>query len=246
MKPLRPPQSLGIVAVLVLMLMASLSIVRAGNTLGVEFDVVGEPSVDCGGEAILTVAMYGNSSSVGTTLKIGANTYGSTPGSISVSTYAEQTFTFSFPKQSGTVVFEFYGNDYGNEATPQLLAAVTVDCDKSETKSSDGRFCFAPGEAKAAVYGFKDGENYGVEIWAIDENSKGQRVIRMTASEIDKKTVKGQRTLLNSSIFNSVKLYRLEDGRFQINVGPVGERKVHVCVFNTIPPTAIEKYTLSY
>jgi len=230
-----------------LMLIASLSVVRAGFTV-VSFDVIGRPSVDCAGTASITVQISGYSESVGTELQIGSDFYTSSPESIEVVEGTQQEFSFSFPEQSGIVEFVFLGRDYANEAEPALLTTVTVNCDsgESEEEPSDNRFCFAPGEARAAVYGFKDGDNYGIEIWAIDENSDGQRVIRMTASEIDEKTVEGERTLLNSSIFSAVKLYRLEDGRFQINVGPAGERKVHVCIFNTIPPTDIEKSTLSY
>lgn len=237
------------VVLLGVLLMASLGMVRAGGEgQGVDFDVIGSPSVDCTGQASITVQMFGFSESVGTELQIDSDFYTSSPESVEVSEGNQQEFSFSFPEQSGTVAFVFWGRDYSNEAPPELLTTVTVNCDsgESEEEATDDRFCFEPGEARAAIYGFKDGENYGIEIWAIDENSNGQRVIRMTASEIDDKTIEGERTLLNSSIFSSVKLYRLEDGRFQINVGPAGERKMHVCIFNAIPPTDIEKYTLSY
>lgn len=209
------------------------------------FAVIGV-NATCSGGASITLDIMGYGNFTVTASVSGVGQYDS--ASIFINEGGTETFTVSYPELTdGDYTVEFYGSiAYGIKSnSPRngqtLLTRVTINCGEK-----DERFCFAAGEAKAAVYGFKDGENFGIEIWGIDANNSGQRIIRMTASEIDEKTQPGQLTLLNSSVFNAVKVYRLADGRFQINVGPAGEKKVHVCIFDSVPPTRVDKYTLEY
>lgn len=238
--------------ILVLIVMATLGTANAGKPMVPDFS---DPSAtaDCAGKASLTVTTEGFG-----LVAIGLVINGVPVDGVTffVEGPVSDTYTFSFPEQTGeNVLFEFYGGyaSFGEQVRGELppgvlITSIVKNCvtGESEEQPSDGRFCFAAGEARAAVYSFRDGNSYGIEIWAIDANNKGQRVIRMTAAQIEEASKENERTLLNSSIFNSVKFYRLEDGRFQINVGPVGEPKVHVCIFNAIPPTEVTKLTLSY
>lgn len=246
----RRTKRLSVVILLTLTLMLTLSVANAG-TVPVPLFTDPVAKIDCAGGAGLTVTVTGLGE-IGIELLVNGSSVGIE--SFFIEGTMTQTVNFKFPEQTGeSVLFEFYGayaslGARGNLPNSVLITSVLKNCVTGETEEqpSDGRFCYAAGEARAAVYGFRDGDSYGIEIWAIDANNQGQRVIRMTAGQIDEATKEGERTLLNSSIFNSVKLYRLEDGRFQINVGPAGEPKVHVCIFNAIPPTEVIKSTLSY
>jgi hypothetical protein len=112
----------------------------------------------------------------------------------------------------------------------------------------DGRFCFAPGEARAAVYTFADSVGgVGLTIWAIDASNRGEPVITIDSAQLralpDRPRVN---TLISQSLFNNVKFYKLTNGKFQINVGPAGEPKIHICVFDGIPATEQNVFTFEY
>lgn len=132
----------------------------------------------------------------------------------------------------------------------ETLLAENVNCggDEPVEAPDDGRFCFAPGEARAAVYTFADSVGgVGLSIWAIDANDRGEPVITIDSAQLralpDRPRVN---TLISQSLFNNVKFYKLSNGKFQINVGPAGEPKIHICVFDGIPATEQTVYTFEY
>lgn len=127
---------------------------------------------------------------------------------------------------------------------------IVLDCKSNEdpgdpkdpvTRPSDGRFCFAPGQARAAVYAVRDASGgTGISIWAIDAKDKGEPVITLSAAQLSDAAKKTDAVVvLGQSLLNSITFYQLRDANgkisYQINVGPVNELKVHECRFAAIP-----------
>lgn len=249
---------LGLVAVVGFMLMAMVSGANAGTT-GISLKVE-SAAANCAGTASITVTI--DVGGFGVPIDIYLEVDGVNVGSEEVfimEGVSTETINYTFPAQKGANVrFEFFaeydfsGTAVGRGASSivQSLAVIEKNCATGivlNARPSDGRFCFAPGEARAALYSFRDENGQtGLEIWAVDANDKGERVIGMSAAEIDEATVEDEQTLLNSSIFNNIKFYRLADGRYQVNVGPAGEPKVHICIFDAIPPTRVQITTVEY
>lgn len=166
---------------------------------------------------------------------------------------------FNYPVLNRTAEITLYARIqyYGNERVEvrgipdQLLFTRVIDCSNGEApieeiNPEDGRFCFTPGQARAAVYAFNDANNEtGISIWAVDASDEGEPVITLTAAQLREAANKpGKVVLLSQSLFNNIKFYqvRAEDGKisYQINVGPVGEVKIHECRFDSIPPMSVD------
>jgi hypothetical protein len=104
---------------------------------------------------------------------------------------------------------------------------------------SDGRL---PGSGtEAVVYA----EDDGIEIWAIDDNSQGTRVLFVSTEELASLPANPeQNTLIAATDDGQFALYKLTTGEYQINIGPDAEGKIRVMIFDAIPPTNVYGYDL--
>lgn len=161
----------------------------------------------------------------------------------------------SYPRLSGVVTLQFVVTLSIPMSTSEtfVLEQATLDCgDPVDEEPFDGRFCFAPGEARVAVYAKEVEGETGLEIWRITDQNTGELVLDITRSQLARFDDARFTQLISEDVFSAVKVYRLVDVpgsnlRYQINAGPYGnERKIHVCLFDAIPPTRIIKTTIEY
>lgn len=88
------------------------------------------------------------------------------------------------------------------------------------------------------------GEQY-MDIWQLDENGIGQPALYVSAEEInDLPDHPSENTLIDSTSDGFIRVYKLTTGEFQINIGPLPDGKIHVIIFDQIPPTHRYGYTL--
>lgn len=117
-------------------------------------------------------------------------------------------------------------------ATPTTPAPTRIAPSTPEPTpvASDGRFCYGAGAAPVAMYAV----NGGLDIYQINANDEGVLVIRITRAELDALPANPAQNLEIASV-NGISFYKLTDGQYQVNVGPLADGKVHSCVFGDIP-----------
>lgn len=160
------------------------------------------------------------------------------------------TFTYAAPL-TGVHTVDIYasvGLTLRGEAraVATTLASANLDCTTPVSVKTDGRFCFAPGEAPAALYSFTDSAGKtGLRVYAIDASDKGEKVIELDSAELAAFPNKpDQAIMIADGLFNGIKLYKLPSSAYQINVNDGRVAKVHVCEFNSVPPTRVKVYTV--
>lgn len=88
------------------------------------------------------------------------------------------------------------------------------------------------------------GEQY-MDIWQLDEHGNGQPALSVSAEEInDLPDHPSENTLIDSTSDGFIRVYKLTTGEFQINIGPLPDGKIHVLIFDQIPPTHRYGYTI--
>jgi hypothetical protein len=169
-----------------------------------------------------------------------------TPGVIS------HTFTYATPL-TGIHTVDIYAATLmtlaqrgETRAVASPIATANLDCTTPVSVKSDGRFCFAPGTAPAALYTFTDAAGKtGLRVYAIDASDKGEKVIELDSAELAAFPNNPDETIMIADgLFNGIKLYKLPSSAYQINVNDARVAKVHVCEFNSVPPTRVKVYTV--
>lgn len=94
---------------------------------------------------------------------------------------------------------------------------------------ADGRFCYGPGAAPVALYG----NGGGIDIYQII-GDEGFLIVRKSKAELDVLPADASVNLAGNNT-GKISFYKLGDGLYQVNVGPLPDGKVHSCVFNKIP-----------
>lgn len=157
-------------------------------------------------------------------------------------------FSISYPAGTFAVGTEIIvslsdipGTIDGAEGDGQFV--VVEDC---RVEGIDGRICFAPGEAPVAVYPKSSANGYGIEIWQIVSADQGVLVAELSAAELAEFNGVSENTLITSVMNDSVQLYKLSSGAYQINAGPFGETKILVCRFGSLPPASVSKSVIDY
>lgn len=110
--------------------------------------------------------------------------------------------------------------------------AVTPTPEPEEPEPSipaDGRFCYGPGAAPVALYG----NGGGIDIYQII-GDEGVLIVRKSKAELDALPADASVNLAGDNT-GKISFYKLGDGLYQVNVGPLPDGKVHSCVFNKIP-----------
>lgn len=162
------------------------------------------------------------------------------------------TFTYSTPL-TGVHTVDIYAAPALNQTlrgearlVAYTLASANLDCTTPTSVKSDGRFCFTPGEAPAALYSFTDSAGKtGLRVYAIDASDKGEKVIELDSAELAAfPTNPDSAIMIADGLFNGIKLYKLPSSAYQINVNDGRVAKVHVCEFNSVPPTRVKVYTI--
>lgn len=95
---------------------------------------------------------------------------------------------------------------------------------------ADGRFCYGPGAAPVALYG----NGGGIDIYQIDADDEGFLILRKSKAELAALPADASVNLAGDNT-GKIGFYKLGDGLFQVNVGPLPDGKVHSCVFDSIP-----------
>lgn len=89
-----------------------------------------------------------------------------------------------------------------------------------------------------------NGEQY-LDIWQLDENGIGQSALYVSAEDINAlPEFLHENTLISSTEDGFISVYKLVTGEFQINIGPLSDGKIHVIIFDQIPPTHQYGYTI--
>jgi hypothetical protein len=147
----------------------------------------------------------------------------------------------------GFLQYSFNDTLKGERAVASLIATGNIDCTTpNNVVKTDGRFCFVPGEAPAALYSYTDSYGKaGLKVYAIDANDKGEKVIDLDSAELSAfPGLPEEVILLADGLFNGIKLFKLPTGAYQINVNDARVAKVHVCEFRSVPPTSVKVYTV--
>jgi hypothetical protein len=122
----------------------------------------------------------------------------------------------------------------------QTLAYAVIDC-----TPTDGRFCFAPGQAPAALYSYTDSAGKpGLKVYAIT-GAEGTEVINLDSGELAAiPALPEETTLIAEGSPYNIALFKLPGGAFQINVADARVTKTHVCEFRGVPPLSTKVYTI--
>lgn len=160
------------------------------------------------------------------------------------------TFTYAAPL-TGVHTVDIYasvGLTLRGEARAVLspIATANLDCTTPVSVKTDNRFCFAPGTAPAALYTFTDSAGKtGLRVYAIDASDKGEKVIELDSAELAALPNNPDNAIMIADgLFNGIKLYKLPSSAYQINVNDARVAKIHVCEFNSVPPTRVKVYTI--
>ena len=87
-----------------------------------------------------------------------------------------------------------------------------------------------------------DNEDRFIDIWQLDEHGIGQPTLYISADELATlPDYPVENVLIASDGFITV--YKLRTGEYQVNIGPLTDGKVHVLIFDAIPPTHTYGYT---
>ncbi|MCU0497673.1 MAG: hypothetical protein MUF87_10010 [Anaerolineae bacterium] len=164
--------------------------------------------------------------------------------------------TFSPFGDSGTIMFDPQPSGSVIRLTVQTAATALVSQECGDAKGTptvfptvtgtpppvsggdDGRFCFAPGEAPAALYA----RGGGLDIYRITGNN-GERVISVSAADLTEYPARPE-SLVTIAVDNNIAFYKLTTGLYQVNVIDPATGKIHVCQFAGIPTNSVIKYTV--
>lgn len=94
---------------------------------------------------------------------------------------------------------------------------------------ADGRFCYGPGAAPVALYG----NGGGIDIYQI-VGDEGFLIVRKSKAELAALPADASANLAGDNT-GKIGFYKLGDGLYQVNVGPLADGKVHSCVFDKLP-----------
>lgn len=90
---------------------------------------------------------------------------------------------------------------------------------------------------------YQKGDLY-IDIWQLDGHNIGYRALYISSDELlALSDFPAENILIASDGFIGV--YKLTTGEYQVNVGPLADGKVHVIIFDGIPPTHTYGYTWS-
>lgn len=82
-----------------------------------------------------------------------------------------------------------------------------------------------------------------IDIWQLDEHGVGQPFLYISEDELLGLPELPVENILIASD-GLVKVYKLRTGEYQVNIGPLADGKIHVRIFDNIPPTHVYGYTL--
>lgn len=85
--------------------------------------------------------------------------------------------------------------------------------------------------------------DFFIDIWQLDEHGVGQPFLYISEAELLGLPEFPVENILIASD-GLVKVYKLRTGEYQVNVGPLADGKIHVRIFDNIPPTHVYGYTL--
>lgn len=149
--------------------------------------------------------------------------------------------SFTYPELTGshTIKLRVWVSQY--ETSGSISETITCGEVTTEPQSLlDGRICFAPGQAPAAIYLYHSG---AFDVYAINGDDNGELVIRMTTEDLDKVPGNPETNLVvkESNRIVNIKFIRLSTGENQINVGPEPTQgKVWECVFDATSATVTD------
>jgi hypothetical protein len=151
--------------------------------------------------------------------------------------------SFTYPELTGThtITLRIFLNRY--ETSESISQKISCVEDIVPEDPGDGRICFAPGQAPAAVYLYGSG---AFDIYAINGDDNGELVIRMTSQDLDEVPSNPETNLVvkESNRIVNIKFIRLSTGENQINVGPEPTQgKVWECVFDSKSVTVTDFFT---
>jgi hypothetical protein len=190
-------------------------------------------------------------------------------GSATVAFYVDNSFVGqAFYPVGGSAIQSTYNFDpplTGNHtvrvdvtyySVTETLFEQSIDCLKKPSPTpdptpdpeplvTDGRFCFAPGQAPAALYSYTDGAGKtGLKVYAIT-GANGTEVINLDSAELAALPgLPGETTLIATGSPYNIALYKLPSGAFQINVADARVAKTHVCEFRGVPAFSTKVYTI--
>jgi hypothetical protein len=136
-----------------------------------------------------------------------------------------------------------------SNGNPEQKVGVTINCTTGEVfpggfLDPDGRLDLGD-DLRIVVYPRLDRQNrpfldfYRAEG---EQSRRGRLVLRLNADRIAAVPERPTQNTLIAGIDNgAAELYRLTDGRFQLNFAPDAEGKVRVVTFNGIPPTLLTR-----
>jgi hypothetical protein len=132
--------------------------------------------------------------------------------------------------------------DFTGNAIIQVQWIFIGDSEPGAVEVTDGRLCFSPGQARAAVY-MEDGS---LVVYGINADDKGEKVISLTLEELSELRPDAEENMLiASSHLYDIEFYQLRSGEYQLNVGPTLEGKTYVCKFAGVPPIGAKVTTFS-
>ena len=124
-------------------------------------------------------------------------------------------------------------------ALPSSTAYACLPCNCPELTSVN---CFGP----YALYTPSDDEGCSLDIWVIKEDGQGEQAILQTPEDLadlpDAEDIEGY-ILVEEAYNGFIALYKLETDRYQINVGPNTEGKVHTIDFVGCPAEDVYEST---
>ncbi|MCQ3930728.1 MAG: hypothetical protein DPW16_09720 [Chloroflexi bacterium] len=170
-------------------------------------------------------------------------------------TFAHQ-FVFQYPvTQTGDVLLriELYAGYLGPAGLPETITmnyTLTVSGISSSTSQPEQlvgvQRVGSDSSLPVVIYvptpaAYQTGDLF-IDIWQLDEEGIGQPALTISADDLlalpDFPT---ENTLIARDGLISV--YKLTTGEYQVNVGPLSDGKVHVIIFDDIPPTHTYGYT---
>lgn len=85
-------------------------------------------------------------------------------------------------------------------------------------------------------------ETCAIEVLGIDGSGRGYKAIYVSARELAKLPEFPEENTLIEQYYEYA-LYKLTSGEYQVNVGPLEEKKVYVVIFNGCPATEVKEST---
>lgn len=214
-----------------------------GAVLTLTLDASGSCNCRIGGGYILA-----NNTQVGPFSLVSQPTHGN-------ATFADQ-FVFQYPvTQTGDVLLriELYAgySGFGSPAeTITMNYALTVSGVSSPThlleQAAGVQRVGSDPSLPVVIYvptpaAHQKGELY-IDIWQLDGQGIGHPAVTISADDLlALPDFPRENLLIASKGFISV--YKLTTGEYQVNVGPLADGKVHVLIFDDIPPTHTYRYT---